>query len=303
MCSHVCFHLLVSFYFVAGSLPPNTYLNTWIDGSTPRYYFDVDLRNPIDPNTELYIYSAKLKLYKIAVNPHNFRKRASTDDNIRINLYQLLEPVQRGQRDTKKRLVDSKLVSLASRGWESFDIRQALQDWVDDPRKNYGIELNCDTQDLGDIVEFAAPNSRLSNEVFHAFLNKDLFPNLNVYTQERKIVTRVKRSDVFDECQRGLCCRRPLEVNFQDIGWDDWIIAPPKYEAYYCDGACPHNFKPAHTFALIKTALRMFNPAAAPAPCCSATRLSPLNLLHYDEDGNLVVSVHEDMVVEECKCA
>jgi len=34
------------------------------------------------------------------------------------------------------------------------------------------------------------------------------------------------------------CGRRPLRVNFKELGWDDWIIAPLDYEAYLCEGAC-----------------------------------------------------------------
>ena len=29
---------------------------------------------------------------------------------------------------------------------------------------------------------------------------------------------------------KNSCKRKPLEVNFKDIGWDSWIIAPKSYD-------------------------------------------------------------------------
>jgi len=34
------------------------------------------------------------------------------------------------------------------------------------------------------------------------------------------------------------CCRYPLTVDFAEFGWD-WVLAPTRFEAYYCAGLCP----------------------------------------------------------------
>jgi len=34
------------------------------------------------------------------------------------------------------------------------------------------------------------------------------------------------------------CRKKRLRVNFADIGWGDWIIAPDFFDAFYCDGSC-----------------------------------------------------------------
>lgn len=34
------------------------------------------------------------------------------------------------------------------------------------------------------------------------------------------------------------CARRYLKVDFADIGWNDWIISPKSFDAYYCSGSC-----------------------------------------------------------------
>lgn len=35
-----------------------------------------------------------------------------------------------------------------------------------------------------------------------------------------------------------VCSRRYLKVDFADIGWNEWIISPKSFDAYYCSGAC-----------------------------------------------------------------
>lgn len=39
--------------------------------------------------------------------------------------------------------------------------------------------------------------------------------------------------------QPHVCGKRKLIVDFADIGWSDWIIAPKSFEAHYCAGQCP----------------------------------------------------------------
>lgn len=35
-----------------------------------------------------------------------------------------------------------------------------------------------------------------------------------------------------------VCSRRYLKVDFADIGWNEWIILPKSFDAYYCAGVC-----------------------------------------------------------------
>lgn len=35
-----------------------------------------------------------------------------------------------------------------------------------------------------------------------------------------------------------VCARRYLRVDFADIGWSEWILAPKAFDAYYCAGTC-----------------------------------------------------------------
>lgn len=41
------------------------------------------------------------------------------------------------------------------------------------------------------------------------------------------------------------CCRESLFVSFKDVGWDDWIVAPSGFHAFYCRGSCRTFTSPA----------------------------------------------------------
>ncbi|KAM7006304.1 growth/differentiation factor 5 [Tautogolabrus adspersus] len=104
---------------------------------------------------------------------------------------------------------------------------------------------------------------------------------------------------------RPRCNRRRLHVNFKEMGWDDWIIAPLEYEAFHCDGACDFpirsHLEPTN-HAIIQTLMNSMDPESTPPTCCVPTRLSPISILYIDSANNVVYKQYEDMVVESCGC-
>ncbi|GCC20786.1 hypothetical protein chiPu_0019354 [Chiloscyllium punctatum] len=101
------------------------------------------------------------------------------------------------------------------------------------------------------------------------------------------------------------CTRRPLHVNFKEMGWDDWIIAPLDYEAYHCEGVCDFplrsHLEPTN-HAIIQTLMNSMDPESTPPSCCVPTKLSPISILYIDSANNVVYKQYEDMVVESCGC-
>ncbi|XP_012277620.1 bone morphogenetic protein 2-like [Orussus abietinus] len=114
--------------------------------------------------------------------------------------------------------------------------------------------------------------------------------------------------------RRNACRRRPLYVDFAMIAYDDWVVAPPGYEAYQCSGKCFYPFgdhlsptKHAIVQTLVHGALQGGNPGTSGRPvgraCCVPTRLAPTSLLYLDASGTLTYQYgYEDMVVAECGC-
>ncbi|XP_007250299.3 bone morphogenetic protein 10 [Astyanax mexicanus] len=102
------------------------------------------------------------------------------------------------------------------------------------------------------------------------------------------------------------CKRTSLYVEFKDIGWDSWILAPPGFEAYTCHGACSYPISSQLTptkHAIIQTLFNLKSPQKASQACCVPTKLDPISLLYENENGNVIFQhKYEGMVVAECGC-
>lgn len=96
------------------------------------------------------------------------------------------------------------------------------------------------------------------------------------------------------------CCRYQLEVDFESFGWD-WVIAPKRYQAYYCSGDCPFIFmvKYLHTHVSQQAPVRK----GSSGPCCSPSKMSPISMLYFDETYSIVLGTLPSMIVDKCGCA
>lgn len=107
------------------------------------------------------------------------------------------------------------------------------------------------------------------------------------------------------ESDSKTCQRKEMYVDFREIGWADWIIAPSGYSAYYCDGICPFPISDhlnTTNHAIIQTLVHSLEPRKAAPPCCVPTHLTPISMLYYDNHNNVVLKQYEDMVVGSCGC-
>ncbi|XP_078254612.1 growth/differentiation factor 6-A [Rhinoraja longicauda] len=104
---------------------------------------------------------------------------------------------------------------------------------------------------------------------------------------------------------KSRCSKKPLHVNFKELGWDDWVIAPLDYEAYHCEGVCDFplrsHLEPTN-HAIIQTLMNSMDPNSTPPSCCVPTKLTPISILYIDAGNNVVYKQYEDMVVESCGC-
>lgn len=103
-----------------------------------------------------------------------------------------------------------------------------------------------------------------------------------------------------------VCSRRYLRVDFADIGWSEWVLAPKAFDAYYCAGTCgfpiPKVVRPSN-HATIQSIVRAVGIIpGVPEPCCVPDKMRPLSVLFLDPGRNMVLKVYPGMSVDTCSC-
>ncbi|XP_054688033.1 growth/differentiation factor 2 isoform X2 [Grus americana] len=228
-------------------------------------------------------------------------------------------------------------------GWEMFEVSRAVKRWVRADKlktKNklevvieskalggftcgkLDISVTPDTKNLPLLIVFSNDHSNGTKEtkvelremIVHeqeSVLNKLGKNNTSSEEEEQgegKAITgphqhssRSKRSIGANHCRRT-----SLHVNFEEIGWDSWIIAPKDYEAFECKGGCffplTDNVTPTK-HAIVQTLVHLQNPKKASKACCVPTKLDSISILYKDDAGvPTLIYNYEGMKVAECGC-
>lgn len=126
----------------------------------------------------------------------------------------------------------------------------------------------------------------------------------DVWTDRRVKRNNGARAAKLKRLSRSRCRRHSLYVDFKEVGWHKWIVAPTGYDAFFCLGECrfplsDHMNSSSH--AMVQTLMNSVN-GAVPRACCVPTALSPIALLYLDQEDHVVLKNYQDMVVEGCGC-
>lgn len=176
-----------------------------------------------------------------------------------VSIYQLIDLGGPGQQFVKYNFITSKFVYTMENAWESFDVTKALKLSVqqglrferlevrieslliDSPHTD--LDINATPNDLKQpiLVVYSNDKSKVHEEnverrdlLMHelsigagafASTQRGHVDNMYDYNSQELAHTRNRRSN-----GHNLCKRRPLYVNFADLNWDTWIIAPKGYQ-------------------------------------------------------------------------
>lgn len=268
--------------------------------TTQQFYFNLTSV----PEGEL-ITSAELRIYRDQVQTNS----SSSSGLHRINIYELFGLPQ--SREPLARLLDTRLVQDSLSRWESFDVSPAVSQWTTGKSHNRGF-----------MVEVLHPEDKAEHRRKHVRVSRSLHHDQDSWAQARPLLvtyghdgngdavlhTRDKRQATLRKHRRkqnkASCRRHDLYVDFSDVGWNEWIVAPPGYHAFYCQGECPFPLADhlnSTNHAIVQTLVNSVN-SNIPRACCVPTDLSPISLLYLDEYEKVILKNYQDMVVEGCGC-
>lgn len=258
--------------------------------------------------------AAELRIFRDQVISDFPQNSTSAGQFHRINIFEVFRPASLSE-EPLTRLLDTRLVQDSHSRWESFDVSSAAMRWATQPHHNHGIMVEIMHPD-------DASQSQDINRRRHVRVSRSLHEDDKSWVQARPLLVtyshdgqgsapfhrekrQVRRAPKQRRKQQRANCRRhPLYVDFSDVGWNVWIVAPPGYHAFYCHGECPFPLSDhlnSTNHAIVQTLVNSVN-SNVPKACCVPTELSPISLLYLDEYEKVVLKNYQDMVVEGCGC-
>ncbi|KAK5850493.1 hypothetical protein PBY51_001371 [Eleginops maclovinus] len=239
---------------------------------------------------------------------------------------------------TTRLLVGKEVTGLKST-WETFDVTTAIQRWIRSGHQASVVDVVVDRKDCGalkdgeegagclNMSQSVGDNTSAALIVFSDDLGsrrretKKELKEMILHEEETILHSGAdwyKGNELPNEipeaqhprrrkrkAEREHCHRTSLRVNFRDIGWDSWIVAPPEYDAFECRGLCYHPLTEEMTpskHALIQMLMNIRNPKKTNMACCVPIKLDPITVM-YQENGRLTIRyLYEEMKVAECGC-
>ncbi|KAI6228795.1 hypothetical protein M3Y99_01188500 [Aphelenchoides fujianensis] len=100
------------------------------------------------------------------------------------------------------------------------------------------------------------------------------------------------------------CSLRSLYVDFKDLGWSEWVVAPAGFYSDFCDGGCsfPLESSAPVNHAIVQSLVNLLDKKRAPAPSCAPVELQSQTILFLNQEQNLVMKQYKEMRVKNCGC-
>ncbi|XP_043945986.1 bone morphogenetic protein 7 [Protopterus annectens] len=260
--------------------------------------------------------AAEFRIYK------DFIQERFENETFQISIYQVLH--ENAGRESDLFLLDSRTIWAAEEGWLVFDITATSNHWVVNPQHNLGLQLSVESIDgqsinpkTAGLIGRHGPQSKQPFMVAFFKATEVHFRSIRSASGKQKNQNKSKAAKNPDALRmsnmaensstdhKQACKKHELFVSFRDLGWQDWIIAPEGYAAYYCEGECAfplNSYMNATNHAIVQTLVHFMNPELVPKPCCAPTQLNAISVLYFDDSSNVILKKYRNMVVRACGC-
>ncbi|XP_028261992.1 bone morphogenetic protein 7-like [Parambassis ranga] len=264
------------------------------------------------------ITAAEFRIYK------DFIQEQNENETFTVSVYQVLqEPTN---SEVELLLLDKREVWASEEGWLIFDLTTTSNLWLTNPEQNLGLHLVIDDShgrrrntQLAGLVTGSGPQDKQVFVVVFFKANEVRFRSIrSAHGHKGRQSNRSKPQRTVQDALKAVeaatdnlgfskegCKKHELYVSFRDLGWQDWIIAPEGYAAYYCDGECAfplNSYMNATNHAIVQTLVHFINPGTVPKPCCAPTQLHGISVLYFDDSSNVILKKYRNMVVRACGC-
>ncbi|XP_054870746.1 inhibin beta A chain-like [Amphiprion ocellaris] len=221
-------------------------------------------------------------------------------------MLRLLQLHHRRDGNEEEECVSEKMVDTRRSGWHTLAVPRSVQSLLDGGGSSLSLRVSCP------LCAEAGASPVLTPADGEAATGRDQShrPFLMVALRAQEEAQRRVKRGLECDGKIHICCKRQFYVNFKDIGWGDWIIAPSGYHANYCEGDCPNHMASIgssslsfHSTVINHYRMRGYSPFQNIKSCCVPTRLRAMSMLYYNEEQKIIKKDIQNMIVEECGCS
>ena len=289
-----------------------------------------------DKNESLLLVSSAT-LHVTLIRSSSEEQEVSLGDEtlVTLTLIQLTEESSGFDTGITVEKVHVKASDIGTRKTIEFDVSSTVQSWILKSDENHGFQLVCHRceeagvsfDDIGGDTWLevdgrdsrigagwrrighrrrSAANSSNSSLLIDAMQSESSHHRYHNRHVSGKTDCRV----VMKGGKKSRCCRHPMRVDLREIPGFEFIQQPTTFDAHICMGRCPPRYNPTNDHSLLQSLMHLKTQHLAraeriPRPCCSPTKMEPLDILHIDENDSsrLRVTHWKNVIVGECSCS
>ncbi|XP_034471607.1 protein screw [Drosophila innubila] len=270
--------------------------------------------NTNDVPRDLKLVQAMLRVYKQS-------SLGEQTQNFTVSIYRRIYSHQELIDDEPVyRILHSVNTTTNYKGWLEFNLTQTLRSWLLhkslQQSQRHELRISVDVAQLsalgsGLVAPQTARRSNLEPFIVGYFNGPELLVKAQKLRFKRELKTRknalpsgprMPPPDLYKPPQS--CERLNFTVDFKELQMHNWVIAPKKFEAYFCGGGCnfPLGTKMnATNHAIVQTLMHLKQPHL-PKPCCVPTVLGAITILRYLNEDIIDLTKYQKAVAKECGC-